>query len=253
MNKKILSLFCSGLMLFSNAPCCAMSNTSQPQLKDINDMTNPNDSSIGIDLSILKSNSSGAPQQGVQIAIEQITLELTKELQPNGTFAKGSHYNAGDELIIPVSLAYVDDQKTGNIKYKFRLIDDSSLISNINDKDQKNKAIEFLKKLKGLTFQLKPSNPNNTEEYLDCSILDYDTVNYKLNVALDSNDELNLQPMASDEIDSTTGIGPETQKLNLIISTDTRVTNASLTDLILILSDLESTFDYRLQIEGEKA
>lgn len=256
MNKKILSLFCSGLMLFANAPCCAALDASSPKLTDVKDMKD-SDNKPRVPVSLKKDNSSGEPQQGVHMTIEQITLKLNKTLNSHGTFVDGSSYTVdltSGDLTIPLSLAYIDDQETTEIKINFDLIDDNSLINSITNEEKKSQIISSLKKLKGLRFQIESSDTSNTDEYLDCYINDCDN-NGNLDIRDTPNvslDELSLQPMKSSDIDSTTGIGLDTQKLNLIISARSDAT-ASLTDLILILSDLESTFDYRLQIQGAKA
>lgn len=260
MNKKILSLFCSGLMLFANAPCCAaLEDVNQAQTKDFNKM-NSSDSDnnvVGVDISTKKSDSDGENTEGVYISIDPITLKLNKELQPNGKFADGSSYTVdltSGKLAIPLSLAYIDEQETEEMHIKFELIDDSSLISNMTDEEEKSKIIRLLKKLKGLKFQIESLDGNST--YLDCYINDCDKDSGRLEIP-DSPDssvgesKLQLQPMKNSEIDPTTGVGANTQKLNLTISTNSSAT-FSLTDLILILSELESKFYYRLQIQGAK-
>ena len=258
MKKKILSLFCSGLMLFANAPCCAaLEDVNQAKTKDFNKM-NSSDSDnnvVDVDISTEKSDSDGEYKEGVYIAIKSITLKLNKELQPNGKFADGSSYTVdltSGKLAIPLSLAYIDEQETEEMHIKFELIDDSSLISNMTDEEEKSKIISLLKKLKGLKFQIESLDGNST--YLDCYINDCDKDSGRLEIP-DSPDssvgesKLQLQPMKNDDIGSETK--DKTQKLNLIISTNSSATS-SLTDLILILSELESKFYYRLQIQGTK-
>ena len=243
MKKKILSIFCSGLMFFANAPCCAALGGAEPQLEAFNDMNNLNNP-LNLELHLKKDSSAenSIKESGLHMTIDPVNLTLYKKLQPDGSWTtpNSSSYSIGDTLDVSLSLSYINEQDE-DITMEFAMphIDLPSSLQ--SDDTKKNETIKSLEKLKGLRFKLR----DKSATYLKCEVNDVDKNDGRLTLKTEDSNDLTLYSSKPHSVSPD-----NTKTLILSISKDESTNQVSLEEAISILADLESRGYYRFQIQG---
>jgi len=245
MKKKVLSIFCSGLMFFANAPCCAALGGAEPQLEAFNDMNNLN-KPLNLELHLKKDSSeeNSIKEPGLHMTIDPVNLTLYKKLQPDGTWTtpNSSSYSIGDTLEVSLSLSYINEQDE-DITMEFTMPNINLPLSLKSDETKKNEIIKSLEKLKGLRFKLR----DKSATYLKYEVDDVDKNSGQLTLKQQDDIDINELTLYSSKPDS---VSDNTKTLTLSISKDTSTNQVSLEEAISILVDLETQVYYRFQIQG---
>jgi len=231
MEKKILSLFCSGLMFFANAPCCAAIDAKLENEVSVADLISGK-SLLG-DISIQNDDTEDGPK--IRMSIAQKKLTLKKTTKDGG----GYEYTglSSNDLEIPITLSYIsnstDNSKDSEIKIQFDIVTPKIKTDNGEDK--------YLNYLKGLNFELVDKEGIIT--YLEETL---DSIDYE-------NNKLVLIPSELGKEFITLSSSENNKELILHISKPKNDPNGiSLAEAIWNLAYLESQWGYRFQIRGTK-
>ena len=253
VNKKFLSKFFTGLIILVNVPFCLANTVANPKQSDWN-TSSVKDSSVSVDVDLDPVRFQA--EEGIHIATESMEVTDVKTLTATGKWEITRHIFNGEQnldadttnLDTRVAMAYVKSINSGTVtgSISLRMSFLAPDLSRETNLEKKEEAINLLKKLQGLKFELKKvdNNGDTTSTYYSATI---NSVDDGGNVGFqdESSNYLTLDRMSPDAV----GVEGSDKTLNLVMRLSMEKNTNLLSQAIQILSELES-LGYRFTLQG---